>query len=314
MNFCTKCGNRLAPGLSFCTRCGTPAAADVASAPQGQDIPVHAVAPEAAEPSQAATPAAQALPEAVPNQGATALPTEAPPASEWKPLPSAAVSQPPASTKSGCLPTVLIVLAALALIAVLGIGGVVYVGYQVKQKATVLLHHAEANASANVGAPTHGDAKSNSPSANPAGGPAGLLGNLSGLLGGEGDDGDLVQSVSDRDPVVPCGPAPYPAQAGARIPLQEGTVITTAWGVKYEDVESRNSLDPGTPTSIIMTNATDAYKADDGHEAKALSYEDTVCHADLASANTYVTVTGQHIPHLIHGVTDSGSQIRPSTK
>jgi outer membrane protein OmpA-like peptidoglycan-associated protein len=120
---------------------------------------------------------------------------------------------------------------------------------------------------------------------------------------GGNDDGDPVQSVSERDPVEPCPAAPFPSQGGARIPLQDGTVITTAWGIKYEDVESRISLEAATPVSISMSNTTGAYKRDDGQEARPSSHRDTVCNADIASAGTYITVVGTHIPHLIHGVT-----------
>ena len=38
-------------------------------------------------------------------------------------------------------------------------------------------------------------------------------------------------------------------------------------------------------------------------EPTAPSYRNTVCNADLVSANTYVTVNIEHMPHLIHGVT-----------
>jgi outer membrane protein OmpA-like peptidoglycan-associated protein len=121
--------------------------------------------------------------------------------------------------------------------------------------------------------------------------------------GGAVDDGDPVPSVSERDPVEPCTVASFPPQISARIPLQDGTVITTAWGIKYEDVESRIFLKGATPDSISMSNSTGAYKRDSGEETRPSTYTDTVCNADIASAGTYITVVGSHIPHLIHGVT-----------
>jgi outer membrane protein OmpA-like peptidoglycan-associated protein len=63
------------------------------------------------------------------------------------------------------------------------------------------------------------------------------------------------------------------------------------------------SLNSPTATSITQKNKTDAYKNDFGSESPALSSADTVCSADLASGANYVTTTGIHIPHLIHGVT-----------
>jgi outer membrane protein OmpA-like peptidoglycan-associated protein len=286
MNFCTKCGNQLAPGLQFCTHCGAPVVS--ASRPPDED------APAPSPPPAAALPAAEAIP-------------EPPAASEWQAMPAAAVSssvpaasQPAASSKSGCLPAILITLAVLAVIAVLVVGGVVYAGYKLKQKATALLHE---TTSAAQPASSPNQSKPGSPASTASDSPAGLLGNLTNMLGGDDDDGDLVQSVSDKDPVSPCIPAPFPAQSSARIPLQAGTVITTAWGIKYQDVESRIRLEAGTPVSIVMTNATDAFKVDDGSEAKAANYTDTVCNADFASAGVYMTVVGPHMPHLIHGVT-----------
>jgi outer membrane protein OmpA-like peptidoglycan-associated protein len=131
-----------------------------------------------------------------------------------------------------------------------------------------------------------------------------LIGALSGLLGNTGEDaGDPVESVSDRDPVEPCSKVPSPSQTGARIPLQEGTTITTAWGIKYQDVEAHTAVKAGPPGSISLEYTGDAYKADDGHEAKPSNYTDTVCNEDLASAGRFVTVVGQHIPHLLHGAT-----------
>ena len=49
--------------------------------------------------------------------------------------------------------------------------------------------------------------------------------------------------------------------------------------------------------------ATEEYKDDNNHDWKPTDYTDTVCNVDLASANTYVTVTALHMPHLFHGVT-----------
>jgi outer membrane protein OmpA-like peptidoglycan-associated protein len=286
MTYCTKCGSQLEPDMQFCGHCG--AQVHPSGQPPTPEPPVPPAAPDAPQPT-AATPW-QSVPVAPPPQQA---------------MPVAAPQQPVAPAKSGCLTTILIVLVVFALIVALVIGGLVYGYYKVKQKATAFLHEAApaANSLSKQGA-----TKPGSPPANPSDGAAGLINGLTGLLNaanaaGGNDTGDPVDSVSDTDPVEPCPDAPYPPQTGARIPMLEGTVITTAWGVKYEDVESRMSLNAPTATSISQKNSTDAYKTDEGSEARAITSADTVCNADLASGTTYVTTTGVHIPHLIHGVT-----------
>jgi outer membrane protein OmpA-like peptidoglycan-associated protein len=213
------------------------------------------------------------------------------------------------------MPTVLIALSVLALIAALGIGGLIYAGYKVKQKATAMLHKAEQDPSpltrlaAGPQPAASPDGKPGAPGANSEDATVAVLGGLAKMLSAaanKGDaasgDGDEVPSVSDRDPVEPCPAAPFPAQNGARIPLQVGTVITTSWGVKYQDVEGRISIDASTPQSINMSNTTDAYKLDNGRGENPHNYSAVICNEDIASSGIYETVTGGHIPHLVHGV------------
>lgn len=286
MNFCTKCGNRLEAGLKFCTGCGAPVQVKVP--PPTPDAPPPQPLPEAAPP---------AAPEVIP----------APlPASEWQALPAVATAQPvtpiaqsAASSKSGCMPAILITLAVLAVIAVLVIGGVVYVGYKVKQKATEALHNAIPSTQTTPGP---GATKPGEQAKTQAGDGAGLLGGLGGLLGGD-DDGDLVQSISDKDPVDPCVPAPFPGQTAAKVPLQDGTVLTTAWGIAPGDVESRTELDSATDSSISMNQSSEPYVNDDGRKAPAEHMKAFICNADLASADTYLTATWEYMPTLIHGTT-----------
>lgn len=291
MTYCAKCGNQLESDTQFCPRCETPVHASAQTI-----APEQTALPPAPAPQPTAATEWQAVPVAPPPQQAVYA---APP---QQPVPIASPQQPVAAAKSGCLTTVLIVLAVLALIAALVIGGAVYAYYKVKQKATAFLHEAAPSAES-LSKP--GGTKPGSPPANPSDSAAGLINSLTGLLNGAAgnDNGDPVDSVSDTDPLEPCPEAPYPPQTGARVPMLEGTVITTAWGIKYEDVESRMTLASPTKTSITQKNSTDAYKTDEGNQAKALNSADTVCNADLASATTYVTTTGTHIPHLIHGVT-----------
>jgi outer membrane protein OmpA-like peptidoglycan-associated protein len=202
----------------------------------------------------------------------------------------------------------------VALVAAIGIGGLVYVGYKVKQKATAMLHKAKDGNStlsrlASAAQPG-ADSKPGSPAKDSSDSTAAILGDLAKMLGSaanNGDpaagDGDPVPTVTERDPVDPCAPATLPPENSARVPLQEGTVITTAWGVKYQDVETRIAVGAPTPGAFTTSQSTSTYKDDNGHERQASSHQSTVCDADVSSAGTYVTVVGTHIPSLIHGVT-----------
>ena len=272
MNFCTKCGSPIEAEVKFCTECGVSIGVD-------------------AQPSAPAHPSAPVV----------AQPPAAPP---WQSAPVVPVQPPAATSKSGCMPAVLVALGALVLLAVLGIGGLVYAGHKVKQKATALLHNATPDG-ATPGAPfaPPGENKPGSPAASPSDDAGGLLDGLSKMLGDGDDEGDRVQPVNDATPVEPCAPAPFPPQSTAKIPLQVGTVVTTAWGLKNGDVENRITINSTTPTSFVEDMATEEYKDDNNHDWKPTDYTDTVCNVDLASANTYVTVTALHMPHLFHGVT-----------
>jgi len=304
MSFCTKCGSRLEADLKFCTQCGAPV------------------------PPPEATGMGRTPPEVPGPQTQEIAAPEKQPANEWKASPISSTQQHAATTNKGCLRTVVIALSVLALVAVLGIGGVVYVGFKMKQKAAAILHKAEGAATAPNSQPTTGpDGKSESPASNPQDSAVGVLGDLAKMLGAatnNGDagpsDADVVPSVSERDPVEPCPPASLPPQASARVPLQEGTVITTAWGVKYQDVESRITVGAPTPVSINTSHSTGSYKDDNGREENPSSHTSSICNADIASAGSYVTVVGSHIPPLVHGATrlrvsdKSFSEVRSSGK
>jgi outer membrane protein OmpA-like peptidoglycan-associated protein len=291
MIFCTNCGNRLEADLKFCTHCGAP----VLTPTRPEATGMGSIEPGVSE--------------HVPQAQAVAFP-DPPQATGCQASPVSPLQQHVAGANSGCMRTALIAVFVLALVAVLGVGGMVYVGLKMKQKATAILHKAEAVAP-NLQPASGADGKPGSQTPRLGDSDAAdVVGNLTRMLGssiaagssnGE-NDGDPVPSVSDRDPVEPCGAAPFPPQSGARIPLQTGTVITTSWGVKYQDVEGRISIDAVTPQSLNMSNKTDAYKLDNGREEKAQSYSAVICNEDIASSGIYETVTGGRVPHLVHGV------------
>jgi hypothetical protein len=216
VNFCTKCGQKLEAGFQFCTSCGAPVAATAQPAPASVQTP----AAPSWQPASAPSPQAFA----------------------------------PVKKRSGGLALLLIVLGVLALLAAIGIGGVVYVGYMVKEKVTSVAQ--------SVAHPTPGpeENKASPPGANNNDDGnkdvSAILGNLGSMLGGGDDDGDPVESISAKDPVIPCTAAPFPAQSAARIPLQAATTITTAWGIKNGDVESRMSVASVGPTSVSMRSVS----------------------------------------------------------
>ena len=263
MSFCTKCGQKIEAGSQFCTSCGTPVAA-----PAPPAAPVY---------------------------------VQTPVAPSWQPAPAPPPQAfAPVKKRSG-LALLLIVLGVLALLAVIGVGGVVYVGYRVKEKVTSVAQSVArptpvpgANKAASPGANNNDDGNKDV---------SAILGNLGSMLGGGDDDGDPVESISAKDPVTPCTAAPFPVQTAALVPLQAATVVTTAWGMKNSDVETRMAVGSTDPTSVALVATADAFKDDDGHDWKSSSSPHTICNEDFATSNTYITVTGKKQPPLIHGLT-----------
>jgi outer membrane protein OmpA-like peptidoglycan-associated protein len=186
------------------------------------------------------------------------------------------------------------------LIAVFAIGGVVYIGYQIKEKV-VSVAGAVAQADGRPNAPNGVPPKGGAPKPEDA---SALLSSLGGILGGDsGDEGDPVESMSAKDPLVPCTAAPFPSQGVARIPLLPGTVMTNAWGIKNGDVEGRDTVQSTDPASVTFSASVEEYKDDDGKDKKPAQYTLTICNADFAAANTYATVYSNALPRIVHDVT-----------
>ncbi len=202
------------------------------------------------------------------------------------------------------MPLLFIFLGILLLIAAVGIGGLVYVGYRVKEKVTNVAQEVTNAQPHNAGAGAD-DSKPASPGQDDSNNLGGLLGNLGGILGGNSDEGgDPVEAISDKDPVIPCDAAAYPDQTGARVPLKPDTVLTTAWGIATGDVESEERVGSLDATSLTYSAKTEAYKDDDsGKDQKETVTSQTICNGDFLQANTFATVHWQHLPHIIHGLT-----------
>jgi outer membrane protein OmpA-like peptidoglycan-associated protein len=186
--------------------------------------------------------------------------------------------------------------AALVLILLVGatvVGGVIYVGYKVRQKARVvtqnLSHLADDKGVSSLTKNGSQGAKS------------GLVGLFDALAGKAGADGNAV--LSSGDPVTPCSVSAFVAQDTARVPFKPGTVLTTAWGVKYGDVEATNTIDSIDSSTVRTTNRTGEYKDDNGQMSKALTITNQNCNSDYLSAENYMTVNARQLPALLHNLT-----------
>jgi outer membrane protein OmpA-like peptidoglycan-associated protein len=243
-----------------------------------------------------------APPTSTPNQQWSQSPPPSTPSQQWSQRPPSgfppstplnAAVQPPQGRS--ILPKLIgIALVLILLVGAAVVGGVVYVGYKVRQRARVVsqsfsrLANGEGLKLPKGGPP---DAKSAFQS---------LMNALSGR-GGASADG--IPVLSSGDPVTPCEPASFTAQDKARVPFKTGTVLTTAWGVKYGDVEGRNSIESIDSSTVTTNNATPEYKNDNGTMAKALSITNKSCNMDYQSAASYITVNAIQMPQLMHDMT-----------
>jgi hypothetical protein len=190
-----------------------------------------------------------------------------------------------------------IALVLILLVGVVVVGGVVYVGYKVQQKARAVTHDLSDLANENdlkdltKDAPT--DAK-------------GAFEKLKGLMAaisGKMASADGIPVLSPSDSVTPCNASSFPAQDSARVPFKPGTIFTTAWGVKYGDVEARNSVDSIDDSTVSTTSATQEYKNDNGRMSRALTISNQNCTTDYQSADSYITVNASDMPRLMHDMT-----------
>jgi outer membrane protein OmpA-like peptidoglycan-associated protein len=263
MSYCTVCGKARVVGGAFCTACGAP-----------QPLANAAPPPVGAAPS--------------------------PPAA-FAPV-SAPAALPPVAPRGGSgLRTFIIVAVVMLLIVVgLGIAGAIYAVRAAKQKAEAVLN----SITQSVLKPASGPGSNNpgAPAPNDGNDVSGILGNLSNLLGNGDKVDDGIPTISADDPLTPCTAAPLPPQSTAKIPLQAGTVVTTAWGLKNGDVEDRDSVTSTDATSVVLLASDSKWKDDDGHDRHADATMPIVCNADLVSSDTYMTVEGTRIPRNLPGV------------
>ncbi|MFL6306014.1 MAG: OmpA family protein [Candidatus Sulfotelmatobacter sp.] len=275
-----------------------PASGQQESNQQASFAPVPiAAAPPTSTPSQQWS---QPAPTSTPNQQ-WSQPASPTPAQQWSQsppngyppaMPANAAGQPP--RRRSILPKLIgIALVLILLAGAAVVGGVVYVGYKVRQKARTVRENLSHLAN---------DKGLNLPKAGPPDAKGALAGLLNALNGKSTSD-DGIQVLSSSDSVTPCEPASFPLQDKARVPFKPGTVITTAWGVKYGDVELRNTVNSIDDSTVSTTNNGPEYKDDNGAMARALTVTNKNCNSDYQSADSYLTVNSTHMPQLMHDMT-----------
>lgn len=255
-------------------------------------------APPASAPNQQWSPPAssstpnqqwsQPAPSSTPNQQWSQIPPNGyPPAT-----PVGAAAQPPDGRS--ILPKLIgIALVLILLVGAAVVGGVVYVGYKVRQKArAVSQSFSRLSTDKGINLP-----KGDAPDAK------GAFEGLLNALNGKSASADGIPVLSNSDAVTPCQSATFPAQDKARVPFKPGTVLTTAWGIKYGDVEARNSIDSVDDSTITTTNSTPEYKNDNGAMARATTITNKNCNSDYQNADSYMTVNSTRQPQLLHDLT-----------
>lgn len=286
--FCSWCGKPLQPGVDRCPSCG----GAVASPPPQNP----SVAPTSAESAQSAaqfTPVSDAVPAG--QSSASAPPpsgnnqwAQGPPNGDPPSTPTRTPGQPPA--RRSLLPMLIgIALVSILLVSAV-IVGVFHAGNKVREKAPAVAQSIPPNA--------------NDKRVDPAKeGPSDINEALQGVLSALGASGNVRPVLSSNDPVTPCSKSTFAAQDNAKVPFKPGTVLTTAWGIKYEDAEARNSIDSVDEATVTTTTAYQAYKNDNGNMRKPQPLTNQNCNSDYEAASGYMTGNGKDLPRLMHDVT-----------
>ena len=186
--------------------------------------------------------------------------------------------------------------AALVLILLVGaavVGGVVYVGYKVRQKTRAMRENLSHLA---------GDkdlsklAKGGSPDAKDA--LQGLFNALSGKAGADGHSSALLNRSGltvQRIPVSRAGQGTCALQARNGTDNGMGRKVRRCGSQEHDRFHRRST--------VATTNSTGEYKNDNGAMAKALTVTNQNCNSDYLSAVNYMTVNAQRLPMLLHDLT-----------
>ena len=278
MGFCPKCGTKADDGTRFCGKCGANLGEPIPEAPRPTPNPVVPAPPSA--------------------QTAVATP----------PAPPTQQAAPPKSSGGGCGKAVIIVLVVVGLIAVLVIGGFVYVGYKAKKKYDQVkeaVNSGDVNDVANVlsgnGPAKAADAMPTYPDWSSAGSSAVQPGTIP----------PATQATS------PSGGAAEKSM-GQVLPMRKGLLITTAIQQSMGDYESMKEITSVTNEGVAMDYsadnipeapnpfATDEEKAAAKNRKRSVHSSRNIRAADLQSSHEYAENFGESMPLVIANTTALG--------
>ncbi len=278
MGFCPKCGTKADEGTKFCGKCGANLGEPIPDVPRPTPPPVVPAPPVV--------------------QTAVATP----------PPPPAQQATPAKTGGGGCGKVIIIVLVVFGLMAVLVIGGFVYVGYKAKKKYDQVkeaVNGGDVNDVANVlsgkgpgkaaeAMPTFPDWSSAGSSAvQPSSIPAG--GESAGASGGAAEK-----------------------SMGQVLPMRKGLQITTAIQQSIGDYESMKEIQSVTEEGVVMEYsadnipeapnpfATEEEKAAAKNRKRSVHSSRKILTGDLQNSHEYAENFGESMPEVIPNTTALG--------
>jgi outer membrane protein OmpA-like peptidoglycan-associated protein len=299
MSFCGNCGARLTEGQDFCAMCGTGVRENAAAASRTGQGPT----------SPATTTPAHAPGSEAPLQRPATLRTQ---------------NLPPTNKSSSKAVGAILLLVFLAVVAV--IGGGVYLGYRVKQKATAALDKLDTAGSRVNGKVNSDDIKPNDSDNNDSsdnnsrkdtalskqqdskkhdGDVSKGLDAIGGLMDKMGF-GDPPPNPYQELPVVQpddfnknfCDPnheakdlpdSSTPVVGSSGIPMEKGLLIVKAWGRKFGDSEAVNSVSRITNKYVEIADSGTFFVNADAEKGDPGSAVREVCTNDMQDAHGLAT-------------------------
>ena len=183
-------------------------------------------------------------------------------------------------------------LIGTALVLIL-FAGVIYVGNKVREKARAVAQST----------PRHADVKRPNPAKEEPSDVSEAFQGMLSALSASGAASDVRPVLSSNDPVTPCSTSAFAPQENASVPFKPGTVLTTAWGIKYEDAEARNTIDSIDEATVTTSTAYQDYKDDNGKMQKPHPHTNQNCNSDYQTASGFMTGNSNKMPRLMHDVT-----------
>lgn len=307
MSSCGHCGSQLSGEQKFCADCGAPVTVDTSAA---DSAPASNLPNLSTQPSQGSS---NAGPQ---NSSEAAL----------QKLATLNAQSPPPAKRSGKK-----ILIAILVIFVVGgiaaVGGVVYLGYRVKQRASAALNKLEGknddSSAGNSRKVTSDDAARNLGGHKADGTSSGnnddkndpLSSVLGKLQGGDrstpagnmatniledlgvknpGLPPDLVRNIpySALATPLPCptGGEIDPAKlASGRIQIKPGTILTTSWSLPLADAESSHIIESASPSALVFEFDGIAALGLDMSIKTHPVFRNTVCSKDVVEGRAFAT-------------------------